>query len=530
MRKKTISLIASLVLLSSSSIFAQAKKDEKPAAAPASPPVEESKAWYDKINLSGFVDVYYQYVNNNKQGSDVDVSRTFETYNKQFAVNSVELDVEKVAEKSSPWGFRIDFMNGQNAMFQERPFYTTNGIYNMNLLQQAYVSFFFPVLKGLTVDVGKMATHIGYEVLESKDNMNYTIGYIFFNTVPFIHTGARASLAINDRLNAGFYLYNSAQGTGFTANGDQFGYSGITPYGDPATGSSLTNTAVHPYSDGRREQKAVGTQLKATVIEDKFNIVWNTLYGNDNTVGRPTNGQLYSCNLAGVTTCSVPSDGKIDYWFVNNLILSATPTDKLTINFDWTYGERGGQSNTAAFGWDLTGTDVSGYPYGRPDKIKQVYNTFGLWIKYAFTETFALAFRAERIDDSKYGGPLVVNAPNTFVSPYVNYGASDWKAPIVQDILTNGFNPASAEHVAAVASLTRADLLYADISGQRASAAGYGMLRTYTITPTYTWSENVIVKLDLRRDEGPGKQFIDRNGNPTEGQFGATLGIVAKFD
>ena len=49
---------------------------------------------------------------------------------------------------------------------------------NMQMVQQAMFSFYFPVAKGLVIDAGKMATHIGNEVLDSKDNMNYTIGYI----------------------------------------------------------------------------------------------------------------------------------------------------------------------------------------------------------------------------------------------------------------------------------------------------------------------------------------------------------------
>ncbi len=188
MRNKYTLLATTVVILfSQTSIFSQDKK-------------EKEKSWYDLVNFSGYVDVYYNYTTNNRQGATQDTSGTFHQYNKQFAVNAVKLSMEKIADKESPWGFRLDMQNGQNNMYQERPYQTTNSLHNMQLLQQAYVSAYFNVLKGLTVDVGKMATHIGLEVLDSKDNIAYTIGYVFYNTIPFIHTGARANLQVTEKL------------------------------------------------------------------------------------------------------------------------------------------------------------------------------------------------------------------------------------------------------------------------------------------------------------------------------------------
>ena len=52
--------------------------------------------WYDTVNMSGYVDVYYNYTMNNRQGGTQDTAGTFHTYNKQFAVNAVKLSIEKV--------------------------------------------------------------------------------------------------------------------------------------------------------------------------------------------------------------------------------------------------------------------------------------------------------------------------------------------------------------------------------------------------------------------------------------------------
>ncbi|MBK9500752.1 MAG: porin [Leptospiraceae bacterium] len=527
---KTKNILLCLLIFSTVGISAQTitpkGSDPKPAEA----------KWYDKVNFSGYVDVYYNYTANNRQGSTQDTTGTFHTYNKQFAVNAVKLSVEKLPEKETPWGFRLDLQNGQNNMYQERPYQSSNSIYNMQMVQQAYVSFYFPVAKGLVIDAGKMATHIGNEVLDSKDNMNYTIGYIFFNTIPFIHTGARATLTLSDKLAAGLYLYNSAQGTGFTANGQQFGYSGTTPTGANAatvgaapqsgllTSPNQSISGNHVYSDGPNAMKSIGTQVKFDAIKDKFKIVWNTLYGNDVTQGRSTDAQHYFAQegMNGLlpggplnTQWNPRSKNNRDYWFINHMSFIFNPTDKLTVLLDWTFGERSGYAVTNAAGYtndgfyidsnrdgsiDTSGkTDIKFRPEGQD--IKKIYNTYGIWLKYNINEKYAVAARYENIDDSRYGGSLTVNQPMAFVNPRDRY---DLQA-------------ASGE------------LTNTKFAGLGRPASSLGQVRTFTLTPTYNFTENLLIKVDLRRDWALGSQFIDQAGRAVKGQNGIIIGVVAKF-
>lgn len=502
--KYTILIFISILLLGSDRIFAQAKNE----------PAKELK-WYEKVDFSGYVDVYYNYTFNNRQGGTADTSATFHTYNKQFAVNAVKLTIEKVAEKDSPWGFRMDLQNGQNPAYQERPFQTTNSIFNQNLLQQGFVSMYLPVRKGLVIDVGKMVTHIGYEVLDSKDNMNYTIGYIFFNTIPFINTGARATVTLTEKYSAGLYIYNSAQGTGYTGGagtaGQQFGAVGVTPYGDSSLStvpsSSLTNTTQHAYVDGPNYLRAYGTQLKGEV-NDKFSFVWNTLYGDDNLKAARTKGDIIAENYLGYPIPNKPSQFSQDYWFVNNIILTFTLSEKLTAVFDWTFGERKGETVSHAFGYlnpnitvdpltgssDFIGNDgVNDIIPGEKRTVKKIYNTYGLWLKYDINDKYSVAARFEAIDDSRYGGALAVNPPLFALTPIYRY-----------------------------------DLLWKDANGLRA-ASSLGQARTFTITPIINFTENLQIKVDLRRDWALGNTFIDPAGRAVKGQNGIIVGIVAKF-
>jgi hypothetical protein len=457
MRNYFIKLSIFGLILGSSALFAQEAKVEKP--------------WYEKVEFSGFVDVYYMYNANNKEGRNPDTTGGLNTYNKQFQVAAVELDIEKAADKESPWGFRIDFQNGTNNPYQENPYTATGGTYNMNLLQQAYVSFYMDILGGLTIDVGKMATHIGYEVIESMDNMNYNVGYIFFNTVPFINTGARANLALNDDWSLGLFLYNSAGGTGSDAAAYASGKNG--------------------YGDGDTRRKAVGTQLSGSLVDGLLAITWNTLYGIDGTTGRHSNGTVWAAEYAGIPI--LPKEaGKNDFWMVNNFIVEITPMERLNIALDYTQGEKGGAAGNAydpASPITVAGSD-NPLSLTRDDAtVKYTYRTYGIWMKYDFTETFALALRYERIDDSKNGGALGVGGR---IGPNQRY-----------------------------------DLQYNNQIGYKNFYLGSA--QTFTLTPTYYWGENVIVKLDLRRDQAQGSQFVNEKGQPASYQNGATLGIVAKF-
>jgi hypothetical protein len=58
------------------------------------------------------------------------------------------------------------------------------------------------------VDFGKFVTPIGAEVIESKDNWNYTRSIQFGWAIPFYHTGLRAALTVNDKVSLTGFLVN----------------------------------------------------------------------------------------------------------------------------------------------------------------------------------------------------------------------------------------------------------------------------------------------------------------------------------
>jgi len=151
------------------------------------------------MTTSGFLDFYYS-KNLAQPASHVNKFRNFDVSDNQFDLALAELVLQKAA---APIGFRIDADFGSaNDLVQGGTEST------LNYLQQAYVTALLPVGSGLTVDAGKFVTHMGFEVIESKDNWNYSRSLLFAWAIPYYHVGLRATYAIFPALAVTGYLYN----------------------------------------------------------------------------------------------------------------------------------------------------------------------------------------------------------------------------------------------------------------------------------------------------------------------------------
>jgi hypothetical protein len=154
--------------------------------------------------LSGFVDLYYGQ-NFNNPAARVNGLRFFDGATNQFGLNLVELVVDKTPEvTNSRTGYHIALGFGQ-AMDAVNG--TDPGVGFQRYLKEAYFSYLAPVGKGLQIDVGKFVTPHGAEVIETKDNWNYSRGILFSYAIPYYHFGARAKYAFNDKYSlSGFFV------------------------------------------------------------------------------------------------------------------------------------------------------------------------------------------------------------------------------------------------------------------------------------------------------------------------------------
>jgi hypothetical protein len=75
-------------------------------------------------------------------------------------------------------------------------------------LEQAFLSLKPPKAKGLELDFGKFVTSAGAEVIESKDNWNYSRSLLFAWAIPCFHFGLRYSLPMSKVETIGVQVVN----------------------------------------------------------------------------------------------------------------------------------------------------------------------------------------------------------------------------------------------------------------------------------------------------------------------------------
>lgn len=176
-------------------------------AAPGAPPAGPSLAGLlGPTTVSGFVDVYYGQ-NFNNPASQTNGFRFFDGATNQFGLNLVELVVDKAPEvTNSRTGYHVALGFGQaiNTVNGSEP---KAGLGFDQYLKEAYFSYLAPVGKGLQVDVGKFVTPAGAEVIETKDDWNYSRGLLFTWAIPYYHFGMRAKYVFNDKYSlTGFFV------------------------------------------------------------------------------------------------------------------------------------------------------------------------------------------------------------------------------------------------------------------------------------------------------------------------------------
>lgn len=176
------------------------------AAAPDVPATEsvEFPEFFRKTEVTGFVDVYYGFSFNH---SPLDNQlRNFDTKPNQFGLNMFEIALEKAPTEDDRIGFRtdLDFGPASELIHASEP--GGQGIFRH--VEQAYLSYLAPVGNGLQIDAGKFVTPAGAEVIETKDNWNYSRSLLFALAIPYYHFGVRASYPINDKVSVAGYLVN----------------------------------------------------------------------------------------------------------------------------------------------------------------------------------------------------------------------------------------------------------------------------------------------------------------------------------
>jgi hypothetical protein len=128
-------------------------------------------------------------------------------YYEGFTFNVAEFSIKKDPSERYPFGFGLVVTAGQDSQknhslglfrdeddefpFRNTPYFD---------VQEAYFSVKIPLGSGVTIKGGKWVSLLGYEVIESPNNLNFSRGILFNLAGPFTHTGGVINYSFTDWL------------------------------------------------------------------------------------------------------------------------------------------------------------------------------------------------------------------------------------------------------------------------------------------------------------------------------------------
>jgi hypothetical protein len=243
--------------------------------------------FFRSVELTGIVDGYYGY-NNNK----VDMftqGRAFDVRHNAFSLQLAKIGLERKNSKDSPLGFRVDLGVGETV---DRIISVSDSSRNdaTKHVLQAYASYVAPIGSGLTVDFGKFYTPVGAEVVDTKDNFNYSRAWLF-TYGPYYHTGLRAKYAFNDKVALTGFVLNGWDNLFENNVGENAGKTtGFQVALTPTKKLALTQTylagpeaplANVPDVSKRDNWRHVADTVATVFVNDKLTLMGNFVYGAD---------------------------------------------------------------------------------------------------------------------------------------------------------------------------------------------------------------------------------------------------------
>jgi hypothetical protein len=262
-----------------------------PAAAPATaaaPGAPTLASLLGPISITGFVDGNYGYnfehphdnapsVLAGNPNTGLSGLRAFDSPYSQLSLNAIEMILDKAPDAgNSRIGYHLALGAGNaiNVVGSTEP----GGLGYLQYVKEAYGSYLAPVGKGLQIDFGKFVTPNGAEVIESKDDWNYSRGLLFTYAIPFYHFGLRAKYAFNDKYSITGYVVNGWNNVVDNNTGKTLGLSfGWNP--NKKVGFTETYMAGPEEANNNRNIRQLWDNVITYSPTGKLSFILNTDYG-----------------------------------------------------------------------------------------------------------------------------------------------------------------------------------------------------------------------------------------------------------
>ncbi len=247
-----------------------------PAEAPAASALSAAG-----ITFSAIFDGYYSYNFNNPNPITVPTANTlptgntqiryYDAYANQFSLALAEFTIKKTKGEV---GFLLDLDFGLMA--------------DMNSLDevgkhvgQAILTYSPAWAPGLVIDFGKMATHVGYELIKSKDNWQYSRSTTFGYGSPFWNTGLHIGYAVSPSLTLSGYLYNNSVNNGLYATSTQKTLGAQVKYAPSSNFAMIYNFISGGDMSGAQNKKTIHEANITYTHNDQLAFALELLAGQD---------------------------------------------------------------------------------------------------------------------------------------------------------------------------------------------------------------------------------------------------------
>lgn len=349
---------------------------DAPALATTEPQEQVALPFFRGTQLTGFVDLYVGQ-NFNRPLGDTPL-RNFDLKHGQFALNLVEVALEKKPTETDRVGFRMDFNFGPAAEIVNS--YEPGGQDVFRHVEQAYVSYLAPVGNGLQIDAGKFVTPLGAEVIETRDNWNYSRSLLFALAIPYYHFGGRASYSVNDKLALAGYVVNGWNDVVDNNAAKTFGVQAIVK---PTTKLTIVQNymAGAEQPDDNHDVRHLVDTTVTYAVNPAVNVMANYDYGRDRVAGAGVHWQglaLYGRVQASSWLAFTPRFE----WYDDHDGFT-TGTRQTLHEFTFTSEQKLGEGFLTRLEFRRDFSDRDFFP-DNDGRLRRGQNTFTLGILYAF--------------------------------------------------------------------------------------------------------------------------------------------------
>ena len=269
-----------------SSVEAAAAAAPAPPAPPAAaaetppPPPSDLAAFFKSTEIGGMIDAHFNWYDTKPAGDAP--FRNFDTRHNQFRVSMAQLWLAKAPVEDSRAGFKVRLSVGPATTIVQSLEPGSPAV--LQNIEEGFVSYLAPLGKGLQFDVGKFVTQHGAEVIEAKDNWNYSRSLLFALAIPYYHSGVRATYAPHAKVTLTGTIVNGWNNVVENNGGKTFGAQ--LAYKPTPALTVVQNYMTGPeQADNNSNWRQLSDTIATFTVNPKLTLMANYDYGTDTVAG-----------------------------------------------------------------------------------------------------------------------------------------------------------------------------------------------------------------------------------------------------